>query len=275
MKRRLCNRLTATTICNETTMCEPRRGKPIRILPRKLSGLLLCVGSVALFTACENEPAIDQVASEPALVQATKIPHNAIITRQSRNDTLLTLANADLCQELDLRSDFAALRQQADFAGLALAYVGSITHELRLHAADQEFVARPIQTSASGNLVRLDQRYKGMRVWPAELAVKFDQAGHVVFVRGSYIPTPTGLNLTPSLDEEAALNRALDTLNYTAPCLGCKAELAIYVAEAGTATLAYDVLAATNQINARQLLVDARDGAILFDQPLALTSGAN
>ena len=150
-------------------MCEPRRGKPIRILPRKLSGLLLCVGSVALFTACENEPAIDQVASEPALVLATKIPHNAIITRQSRNDTLLTLANADLCQELDPHSDFAALRQQADFAGLALAYLGSITHELRLHAADREFVARPIQTSASGNLVRLDQRYKGLRVWPCLL----------------------------------------------------------------------------------------------------------
>ena len=167
------------------------------------------------------------------------------------------------------------MREQGDLAGIANALLFEIEAELGLQLTTDELKVRQVQNSPLGDLVRFDQYYQQLRVWPAELSVQLNSDQHVVAVRGNYIGTPVTLDLTPRLSEQDAVEAALRSVDGTAkPCPLCRSELAIYVNEAQQPLLAYEVQTATHQFSGWHVFVDATSGRVLFKQPSTFSKGS-
>lgn len=80
---------------------------------------------------------------------------------------------------------------------------------LRLKDSDAEITRVSERRDSRGYThVRFEQSYEGLEVYPAEFVVQTDPAGDVSLFMSTAVPTPESVNITPTLDAEAALRVA-------------------------------------------------------------------
>lgn len=128
--------------------------------------------------------------------------------------------------------------------------------------------------------LRFKQMYKGLPVWKRDLYLHLDKTGEPSIINGSYEPTPSAVNVTPSLLSEQAVTLTINDLKIsghwavldeaTMEKLGMHkpvAELVLFP-ESGKFRLAYDVDVYPSLNEHYRYIVDAVSGAIIRRTPL-------
>ena len=100
---------------------------------------------------------------------------------------------------------------------------------LRLEDPNAELVLVRRHTDELGRThLRFRQQYQGVPVWPADILVHLNPAGHVDVMNGAFVPTPKELSTTPLLDEATAVEYARTGLTDGAEAEVTASELIIY-----------------------------------------------
>lgn len=89
-------------------------------------------------------------------------------------------------------------------------------------------------------VLRYDQMYEGLEVWPSGLTVNVAKDGRLTVVTGAYVPTPAGVDLKPAVRADTASTTAYGHVGvFSPPAHG--PELKIYSGKGITPELAYEV----------------------------------
>ena len=100
---------------------------------------------------------------------------------------------------------------------------------LRLEDPHAELVLVHRHTDELGRThLRFRQQYQGVPVWPADILVHLNPAGHVDVMNGAFVPTPKDLSTVPVLDEATAVEYARTGLTDGAEAEVTASELIIY-----------------------------------------------
>ena len=100
---------------------------------------------------------------------------------------------------------------------------------LRLDDPNAELVLVRRHTDELGRThLRFRQQYQDVPVWPADILVHLNPAGHVDVMNGAFVPTPKELSTTPVLDEATAVEYARTGLTDGAEAEVTASELIIY-----------------------------------------------
>ena len=100
---------------------------------------------------------------------------------------------------------------------------------LRLDDPNAELVLGRRHTDELGRThLRFRQQYQDVPVWPADILVHLNPAGHVDVMNGAFVPTPKELSTTPVLDEATAVEYARTGLTDGAEAEVTASELIIY-----------------------------------------------
>ena len=135
---------------------------------------------------------------------------------------------------------------------------------LRLDDPNAELVLVHRHTDELGRThLRFRQQYQDVPVWPADILVHLNPAGHVDVMNGAFVPTPKELSTTPVLDEATAVEYARTGLTDGAEAEVTASELIIYAPGDTPPRLAWK-LKLTIGLTAHWLVViDAVNGAEL------------
>ena len=115
--------------------------------------------------------------------------------------------------------------------------------------------------------LRFEQRYNGLRVWPAELGIHLDQNGSVYLMTGAYVPTPDIALTAAQITRDDALTRGRLEVLSAANATPTEPELIVYAPGEQTPRLAWQ-LELVSDSERWMVVVDAGDGRILtaYDQ---------
>ena len=186
--------------------------------------------------------------------------------RRDMRGTVRFLRGENLSQNLERDPAFRALQAADRFAEIALAFLTAYRTEFRLVQPEDEMAVASVETDNLGfKRVRLQQSFRGIPVWGAELIVQLDRANHVNLVQGRYIPTPVRLRTIPEITGEDALATASVSLDTESGCPGCRSELVIFASDNQPPRLAYRVRVNVSMNEGWDIMVDAVTGAI-FDK---------
>lgn len=127
-----------------------------------------------------------------------------------------------------------------------------------LHLADRQ------PDDAGGSILRFNQTFRGLEVWPAEISVRLDGNGDVDLVDCAYIPTPSDIaTAQPSLSAVEAEAKARMAVSQGENARIDKPELIIYAPIDQQPKLAWKMNAAVSIEHAWWILVDANNGQTL------------
>ena len=175
------------------------------------------------------------------------------------------------------------LEAAASGAGIGLSAVGypappgetarrflrSYRSLLRLEDPDAELALETEEQDGLGRWhLRFGQRFEGLPVWPAGLAVHLDPAGNVDLVDGAYVPTPIGVETEPIVGADEAVLRARSGVPgvgmlETADSQASVPVLLVYAPLHGVARLAWKTEVSIGFTKVWDVIVDARDGQVL------------
>lgn len=129
---------------------------------------------------------------------------------------------------------------------------------------DQEFVLdRAESDGLGGRHLRFQQRWAGVRVWPASLSVHLDGQGNAVLVDGAYNPTPGALETKPRLKAEDAILRGRAAAPRGMACDATPPELVVHAPLLTEPRLAWRFNLNLGLTQAWEVFVDALDGRVL------------
>ncbi|QYM79518.1 M4 family metallopeptidase [Horticoccus luteus] len=117
----------------------------------------------------------------------------------------------------------------------------------------------------SGYVVRLQQRYDGIPVWPSEIIGNVSETGVLTVIAGSYIPTPSLASTQPSIEKAEAIEVALARGGFPAAAQGLttEAKLVVFGDKGNVPELAYHVTMETPD-ERRSTFVSAVTGLVLL-----------
>jgi len=135
---------------------------------------------------------------------------------------------------------------------------------LLLEDPDRELQLAHRQSDGLGRTtLRFTQSYRGLQVWPAELAVHLNPSGDVDLMDGAYEATPSTLPLQPAVTADEAQVRARsavaggDTATATTPTL------IVYAPVDAPARLGWKLEVSVALDRYWSVVIDARDGSTL------------
>ncbi len=147
-----------------------------------------------------------------------------------------------------------------------LAFFDKYNSLLKLEFPEQELNIKKLYQDNIGQIhTKYSQEYKGIPIWKSELTTHSNQLGDVVGMSGKFIPTPSNINLTPSISADEAINLAgsnlpFDKNNFTTVV---NSQLLIYPQKKQlTPLLTWEVKFKTNYLQTT-VLVDATTGKIV------------
>ena len=145
----------------------------------------------------------------------------------------------------------------------ALEFLTANRGEFKLDRPLAELKVRSVETDQLGlSHIRFDQEYHGIPVKDADLIVHLDPRGEVYRVNGRYIPTPSRIDIRPSLPLAQAFSVVARDLGRD-DCPNCKGKLIIFQAPSQSAALAWQVKTSNGFKQAYTVVVDAVRGHIL------------
>lgn len=109
----------------------------------------------------------------------------------------------------------------------------------------QELAVRAVDAiDGTGYVVRLQQRFQGLPVWPGEIIGNVSEAGALTVITGSYIPTPELASTKPAIEEAAAIGVAQVNADFPAAAQGftSQASLVVFGDKGHVPELAYHVI---------------------------------
>lgn len=197
-----------------------------------------------------------------------KLTAGAVLKSDPENETVRFLRGPDLSQELDADPAFSAARRSGDSEGVARAYLQYYAELFRLDDPRAELVLERVDLDRFGTThVRFEQRIGPYPIPGANLNVHLDRSRRVVMVNGVYVPTPRDFDATPRISETDA--RAIAARETGAPCDGCAVDAVVFAEGKAAARLAWRVAPPADRLDGSELILDARDGAVLRKQPVA------
>ena len=180
----------------------------------------------------------------------------------------------------------ANARRSTDLLGAAQHYLGEVSSLMQVKAPTEEFgVERQWKDAQGKQHLRMQQQYRGVKVYGSEIIVHADATNTVQGLNGRYIASPQALNPVPSVSETGAVSNSLDyfrrqgtlrsltteqqrILKYTAPT----AELIILPTwETTTPTLAWRVVVRPNFLDYWEVFVDAHSGELISQTNMTCT----
>lgn len=186
-----------------------------------------------------------------------------------RRGTVRAMGGTNLSEDLERDAAFRALQTPGREAELAIAFVTARRDVFRLaHPADELKLTRVDRDALGMRHVRLRQVHEGLPIHAAELIVHLDRDGHVTSVNGSYVRTPTGVATKPTIDASRAARRAADAAGAKKDQAGTPS-LAYWAGDDGRVRLAYRVAVNRSAVDAQDVWIDARSGAVLARIPTA------
>ncbi len=194
-------------------------------------------------------------------------PPAAELRRDERTGTIRSLRAADLSAELQTDPEYRELVDAGRFGDTALAFVSHYRRAFLLDDPARELSVESARTDELGKThVRLQQWFRGIPVYGGELLVHLE-GGTVYLVQGHYIPTPSTLEVIPTLSRDDALTAAANELEAADARSRFQAELAIFAGDNGGARLAYRVDAPVSPVEGWKLMIAADSGEILSRSP--------
>ncbi|WPP49962.1 hypothetical protein PZB72_25190 [Catalinimonas niigatensis] len=177
-------------------------------------------------------------------------------------------------------------RSTTGLLGAAEVYLQEVSSLMQIQTPEEEFKLKEQFKDKSGvQHLRMQQQYKGVKVYGSEIIVHADQSNVVQGLNGRYIGSPYALNTTPSIQKEAAIQTSLDffrksgslhelkpeqkqLLRYDEPA----AELVIlpsWLAE--KPSLVWRVVVRPNILDHWEMFVDAQTGKLIEQTNMTCT----
>ena len=142
---------------------------------------------------------------------------------------------------------------------------------LRLDDPHAELVLVQRHTDELGRThLRFQQEYRGVPVWPADVIVHLNPAGHVDVMNGAFVPTPKKLGTVPVLDAATAAEYARTGLTDGAEAEVSASELIIYAPGDTPPRLAWKLELAIGVTSRWLVVIDAVNGAELTAYSLVM-----
>jgi len=126
-------------------------------------------------------------------------------------------------------------------------------------------VLREEDDGLGGRVVRFQQTYGGLEVWPAQLTANVSEHGYLTTVTGAYVPTPVALDLSSQITPAEALARAARKIGAAGPAevkVHSTPKLKIYTEKSREPALSYEMVLEANGRHER-IFVDAHSGEVL------------
>jgi Zn-dependent metalloprotease len=134
---------------------------------------------------------------------------------------------------------------------------------LRIGAPDQELQLAKTETMTDGTQVlRFQQTFGGLEVWPAQLVTNVAQDGRLTTMTGAYVPTPEGLVLNAAVATGEAVRVAWAHVGLLPPNNRPGPVLKIYAENGAAKELAYEVKVEGGMRDS-QVFVSAISGKVL------------
>ncbi len=201
-----------------------------------------------------------------------KLPHDALIQRNTKDQTILLLKGNNLSEELEKDQRFKTLQSKNQYTDMALAFMAAYHGMFQLAFPPQELAVTSVQTDDLGfTHIKFQQQYKAIPVWAAEINLHFNPQNHIYLIQGRYIPTPLHVTVHPVLSENQAMHIVAENLKKT-KCPGCGSELIIYHDEDMAPCLAYLIKASLSPVEGWDFFIDAMTGNVLKKLPTAFNS---
>ena len=127
--------------------------------------------------------------------------------------------------------------------------------------------------------VQFTQTYEGLEVWPSSVTVQINPQGHAHVVTAAYAPTPSSLNIEPTISASSALQSAVNHLQHEGLPFSDSAhlekqQLLVYAPLSSDSHLAYSVNLHEGSGVDWQVMVDAHSGEILTSINQVCTAAA-
>lgn len=211
---------------------------------------------------CFPKPPKLSEAQKAALARLRWGPTKELQYRGDGDDaTVRFLASPMLIAPLDPRAP-----KSEPAAELARRFLASSRELFLLQDPGSELrVLREEDDGLGGRVVRFQQTYGGLEVWPAQLTANISGHGHLTTVTGAYAPTPAALDLTSQVTPVEALARAAQKIGASSPAevkVHSSPRLKIYTEKSREPVLSYETVLAANGRHER-IFVDARSGEVL------------
>ena len=146
----------------------------------------------------------------------------------------------------------------------ARTFLGTNCDLLRLDDPHAELALTRRHTDDLGRThLRFQQEYQGLPVWPADVIVHLNPAGHVDVMNGVFVPTPKKLGTVPVLDETAAVEHARAAVPDGAEAEVIASELIIYAPGNTPPRLAWKLELDIALTSRWLVIIDAVNGATL------------
>lgn len=111
--------------------------------------------------------------------------------------------------------------------------------------------------------LRFDQRWRGLEVWPADLIVHLDRAGHVTLMDGAFVPSPRDVLARPIVAAAAAARRAKAGVPGADRAAVGEPRLFVYAPGTRSPRLAWRVDVDVSVSEQWRVVIDAANGAKL------------
>ena len=146
----------------------------------------------------------------------------------------------------------------------ARTFLGANCDLLRLDDPHAELTLTRRHTDDLGRThLRFQQEYQGLPVWPADVIVHLNPAGHVDVMNGVFVPTPKKLGTVPVLDETAAVEHTRAAVPDGAEAEVIASELIIYAPGNTPPRLAWKLELDIALTSRWLVIIDAVNGATL------------
>ncbi|MFB3788483.1 MAG: M4 family metallopeptidase [bacterium] len=205
----------------------------------------------------EQQKAIDQMLAV--------LGGGAVLHMDNVSGTLRHL-EGDLKKLVDDSPAYQEARQRLDHAGMAVALASDIKTVLNIQNPAKEFHAERVQHDELGMThVILQQEYRGVPVWGAEIGVHFNAGHDPVGLAGVYAPTPVKMPIPEmEISQETAIAKAGAAIGHTgSPLVPAQARRMIYWDIDRAPVLCYNVDITPNFRESWEIFISTADGSVV------------
>ncbi|HOJ59346.1 MAG TPA: M4 family metallopeptidase [bacterium] len=233
---------------------------------KPMSGLPRATGPNVLNP--EQQKAIDQMLAD--------LGSGAVLHMDNVSGTLRHL-EGDLKKLVDDSAAYQAARERLDHAGMAVALASEIKRVLNIQNPAEEFQAERIQHDELGMThVILQQEYRGVPIWGAEIGVHFSAGHDPVRMAGVYSATPVNMPIPEvEISLETAVAKAQEAVGHPGPHLvPPRAQRMIYWDIDRAPVMCYNVDMTPNFQESWEIFISTADGSVVHKYNKVMTAAA-
>lgn len=222
-------------------------------------------------------------ASSQVLSTSLRPPQEIALAKllQSRGDSVQVYLREKRDTPIQIKGDlFDALNdpnltREQNQLKTAEGFLNANRELLLLEDIEKELaVAKKLPADDGRTTISFTQFYRGLEVWPCEVAVHLTPQGSVELFDGAYVPTPSHIDTVPIVTAEQAAAKAISMVPGGSSGTLSEAKLLIYAPLDGDAHLGWKFNLTVGLLHDWELIVDAKDGNGIYAINHCMCSGA-